>query len=141
MMTLRYATPADWQSIVALHRHAGYGFALPRPESILSPIIAEKEGRIVAAAGFRLVGEVIAVVDVGAEPQDRLEAIRDLHRPLAETVLEAGVDAVYAFADPQFRNFDRRLMRMGWSKKLWPCLFLEREEIEQAYAHRANCHS
>lgn len=136
-MHIRIATSGDWEQIKDAHRRANYGFKLPG--MLFGTHLVEEDGQIIAAAGYQPVAQVVAVVEPDCvSPHKRLEALKALHTPLARLVLEAGFDSVFAFCDPQFRSFDKRLMKLGWSRKIWPCCFLEREEIERAYLYETS---
>lgn len=132
-MNVRRAESQDWGEIFALHRSANYGYELPAEDTLYGLHVVEQDGQILAACGARPVSEIIAVLDVSLPPHRRVEAIRSLIEPVGREVVKSGAQAGYVFTDPQFRNFDRRLMRMGFSKKLWPCLFLEAAEFKKAF--------
>jgi hypothetical protein len=130
-MHVRVATTQDWQRIEEMHSCANYGYELPG--SLKGLHVAEEDGVIIAAAGYEAVAQIFAVVNPEIlSPARRLNALRALHAPMAPELVGQGYKSVFAFCDPTFRGFERRLMRMGWSKKLWNCMFLERAEIIKA---------
>lgn len=135
-MRVRLASEEDRRLVREIHDRAGYGFALP--EELLGMHVVEEDGAILAAAAYEPAAQVVAVVSpsVGS-PFKRIDALKMLHAPLALEVLAHGAQSVFAFCDPQFRGFDRRMMALGWHKKLWPCVFLERPEIQKRFGRAA----
>ena len=131
-MHTRAATLGDWEQIRLMHERTGYGFELP--EGLQGTHIAEEDGIILAAAGYETAAQVVAVLNPEVvNPMQRLEALKALHAPLAREVLARDIKSVYAFCDPQFRSFERRLMQLGWNRKLWQCCFIERKEIQKVF--------
>ena len=123
----------DWAIVDSLHRSAGYGYELPERNTVSGLHFAEEDGRVIAAAGLQLCAQLFAVVNLNTSPLTRLDGLHSLYAPLASAMLDSGAREVYAFADPRFKNFGGRLMRDGWSKKLWPCYYLKRKEIVAVY--------
>jgi hypothetical protein len=131
-MKTRPAKAEEWDQIKAMHGLAHYGFELP--EHLRGLHVVEEDGIILGAAGYELTAQVVAVLNPEiVEPQKRISAMVALHAPLAGEVLVHEIKSVYAFCDPRFRGFEHRMRKMGWSKKLWPCMFLERAEIVAAF--------
>lgn len=134
-MHVHIATKEDWETLKEVHGRAGYGFELP--EKLHGLHVAVLDGKIIAGAGYQPAAQIVAIVEPSCvSPAERIRAIELLHAPLARAFLRDGMEAAYAFCDPQFHNFERRMMKIGWSKKLWPCVFLERKDIEAAYQAR-----
>lgn len=130
-MRVRPATAGDWERIEEMHSCANYGYALP--SSLKGLHVAVEDDAIIAAAGYEAVAQIFAVVNPEIlSPARRLNALRALHAPIAPELVGQGYKSVFAFCDPQFRGMERRMMRMGWSKKLWNCMFLDRAEIIKA---------
>jgi hypothetical protein len=131
-MRHRAATSQDWKQIEEMHAQAGYGFQLP--EELKGAHVVEEDGIIIAAGGYELAAQIVAVLNPEIiSPHRKLEAIKALHAPLAREVLAHDIKSVYAFCDPQFIGFEKRLMRLGWSRKMWNCCFLERAEIQKVF--------
>jgi hypothetical protein len=135
-MRVRKATSKDWDWIRDAHKRAGYGYELPG--FLLGCHIIEEDGKPIAAAGYQPVAQIIAVLEPEMRSAlKRLQAIQALHPPLAKEFLAGNFQSAFAFCDPDYRNFERRMMRMGWNKKLWPTVFLEREDIERAFGEKS----
>ena len=131
-MIARSAKTGDAEKIAEMHSGSHYGFELP--EELYGVQIIEEDGQILAAAGYELAAQVMAVLNPEIlSPIRRIRALQMLHKALAPEILGINVKSVYSFCDPRFHGFDRRMMKMGWSRKLWPCLFLEREEIKKVF--------
>lgn len=108
-------------------------YAFPLSADLRGVQVAEEDGEIIAIAGYEVALQIVAVVNHGVGPARRLQALKALHGAVAPAVLESGAKSVFSFCDPRFRGFLKRMMRMGWNCKLWPCLFLDRAEIEKAF--------
>lgn len=131
-MIERSAKSGDAERIAEMHAGAHYGFELP--EELFGVRVIEEDGEILAAAGYEMAAQVMAVLNPEiVSPIRRIRALQMLHRALAPEILAMKVKSVYAFCDPRFQGFERRMMKMGWNKKLWPCMFLERDEIQKVF--------
>src|SRR5271154_5175525 len=102
-MKVRRALANDWPLIRQIHKAGRYGFELPG--FMFGTHIAEEDGRIIAAAGYVPVAQVIGVVEYEAPPLTKMQAIKALHRPMGEIVVDAGYTSVFAFCDPSYRGF------------------------------------
>jgi hypothetical protein len=133
-MHVRQMKAEDWEAVTAIHEAAGYGYELPRRGQLRGEHVVEEDGKIVAFAAWEPTAQIIAAIDQRLTgPARRLAALKALHEPIAREILEADAQEVYAFTDPRYHGFGWRLMRMGWSAKLWRCYFIERKEIERVY--------
>jgi hypothetical protein len=130
----RPATAQDWKKIEEMHARANYGFQLPAPETISGVHLVVEDDVILAAAGYEPAAQIFAVLNPEiSSPFRRLAALKALHGPLAAEVLSHDIRSVFSFCDPRYRNTEKRLMRLGWNKKMWPCVFLERGEIQKVF--------
>src|ERR1700691_2331184 len=109
-MNARAATTRDWEIVKRMHEGMRYGFELP--EGLKGVHVVEEDGTVLAAAGYELAAQIVAVVNpVVFSPMRRLAAIKTLHAPLAKEVLAHDIKSVYAFCEPQDQSFTRRLMQ------------------------------
>ena len=131
-MHMRVAWPEDLDAIRAIHQRAGYGFHLPDLSTLQALHIVEEDGRILAGAGYQITAQMVGVIAPELSPHRRLEALRLLHPAIAKALLRSPVQEAYSFLDPQFKNFGKRMMAMGWSRKLWDCYFADREAMQAA---------
>jgi len=131
---VRIAEPEDWPEIERMHRATGYGFELPKRETLRPLYVCTEDGQIVAAAGMQRAAQIVAVLnpDVKA-PFRRLRALQSFYPEMAKDALGQGCETVFSFCDPLFRLFDRRMMKLGWDRKLWPCLFMDRQKIREYF--------
>jgi hypothetical protein len=53
----------------------------------------------------------------------KCKAIARLHVPIARALARKGCKTANLWADPKFPAFGRHLLRMGWSRSLWPHYF------------------
>ena len=139
-MKIRAANVSDWKTIDELYQLAHYKFDLPKLSDMKGLYVVEDSGQIVAAAGFERVAHVIGLLNHRwGTPHQRLDAIRYLHTPLAEAVLDDGVTSAIAFADPRWPKFIVRLQQLGWSEKQWRAVEIKREEIEAKLIEARKC--
>lgn len=91
----------------------------------------EEDGKVLGAAGYTLVAQVLGVLDPDLPPHRKLAALKALHLPMAKVLLHSKVQEAYVFLDPQFVNFEKRMRALGWHRKLWRCMFVERIDMSK----------
>jgi len=130
-MPVRLATEADFESIKRLHKRSGYGYQLPDSEHLRGLHIISEGSDVIAAAGFERCAQVYMVLDTTLPAGIRMEAIKALHIPVARAVEQDESERAFVFLDPQFPRFGKRLMNLGWSKKLWNCFEIDQATIKE----------
>jgi hypothetical protein len=115
---IRVMTKADIPAIAALQGDYEWKFG----DDFFGGWVVEEAGQIVAVSGFWNRAEGHMVMDhTWKTPQDRLEALRDLHEYVVPRLKKQGIFEVWTFMD-DMRGFGNKLKGLGWqviSKTVW----------------------
>lgn len=125
---IRRVRKRDLIQIRALHERAGAKFDLP--EKMEAAYVMEDAGRIVALAAGERCSHIFMIIDPAwGSPHQKLELIESFHWPVAKALYEKGCQYVFAFIDPRFVTFGKRLEPLGWIKRVWECWSLSQTEV------------
>ena len=122
--------PYQKRDRLALKRlHARFGYRWPVPRAFRGyRVLADDQGRILMAAGWRMVPEVTLICDPdrAMHPLVRLKGIAMLRDSLRSKMLASGqpVEAI-AFVAPELKRFSRHLQREFGFQAEWPAFRLK----------------
>jgi hypothetical protein len=115
---IRVMTKEDIPAVQALQ--CGYEWSFDG--DFIGGWVVEEAGRIVTASGFWGRAEGHMVTDhTWATPQERLQALSDLHEYVKPKLKRAGIYEVWTFMD-DMRGFGNKLKALGWQvieKTVW----------------------
>ena len=124
-MILRQFRPEDEPELREIHQRFGYKW--PFPENISSyQVVCDDSGRILMAAGYRMVPEVTLLCDPDetVHPLVKFKGISILHDAIRAKLTSSGQPCeAIAFIAPELKRFLRHLQRhwTAWRQE-WPCL-------------------
>ena len=129
--------------LAELHARLGFDYRLPAMNTPLFPIKrigkdAETERCCIALAA-KVTAEVYLWLDPDwGTPQERWEAVKEVHRDVIERARKIGFDQLYVAIPPEIaKSFGPRLEDLGWQlARAWPVYTFELNEIPKKMAPR-----
>ena len=124
-MIIRDCTDSDFNRLRAIHGAQGIEYALDLTSPLLDiKLVAEDDRGVVQQAILaRVTSECYLLMDKDAgSPQDRWQMFQCLHASALRRGWERGYADTHIWVPPELdKPFGRRLMRLGWTRPLWPC--------------------
>ena len=130
---IRDWTPEDAAFVRQVHFDSGFDYQLPAMNTPLYPIrrAGVEDGRSYIAAAVKVTAEVYLWLDhEWGTPQERLEALQELHADVTEKARTLGFDQLYVCIPPEIaKSFGPRLRDLGWElARPWPVYTFELRE-------------
>lgn len=124
-MHVRAYTPADLESLRAMHAAQGFSYAFPDVNDPLFLVrsVVEEAGKPRMAALLRLTAEAYLLADPReGTPGQRWRWLLALHESVRQEAAARGLADVQAFLPPPVAPaFGRRLAALGWRRDPWTC--------------------
>ena len=112
-ITIRDYTPADFESVKAIHAATEIDYKFPDINAPLFLVkkVVEHDGVVRVAAGMYLQAETYLWLDQTdwASPQDKLDAIKELDKEVMHDTWLQGVDCACLWLPPGMERFGERL--------------------------------
>lgn len=121
-MIVREANADDYGQIRELHSSDGLAYALPNLENPawIRRIVVEEGGEVVGAGLGLLSAETFLML----KQSSRMRMARrfvTIQNAAVEAARNCGLSTLHAWVAPAVeRGFGEHLLRLGWSKPLWP---------------------
>jgi hypothetical protein len=110
--------PEDREALLVIHAKNDYGFPFPEEDLDSYSVITDDDGKVIMAAGYKLVPEVTILCPQGGitHPAMKLKGIALLHEALRDRLVKKGHRRAFSFLAPKMeRSFGRHLSRkFGW---------------------------
>lgn len=122
-LTLRDWQDGDWDKVAELHAKMAPGYSLPAnlgPLFFVRKAVVDENGKMVAAATVKLVGEAFLWQNDEFSSLVRLRAVKLLNAGCGLAAKQAGLEEVSAWIPTRLlRCFRRALIWLGWQKSAW----------------------
>ena len=118
--------PVSAEAFRALHAKMKMRYPFPPIDELIvvKAAVGDQSGNVIAGGMVRVVGEAYLFVDPDTGKATRTEAIRMLHKDLAEKSKKEGLTDVSAWLPPQVfsagSGFVPLLEELGWKRSPWP---------------------
>src|SRR5580693_4644651 len=121
-LTLRDWTAADMPKLASMHEQMQVGYPLPEmsPLFFIKKAVVDSDGRVIAMATVKLVGEAYIFLDQNAPKLKQAKSVKILNEECAKVASAAGLSEVSCWVpDAIAKCFSSILEKLGWQRSRW----------------------
>lgn len=124
---------AEVEQLREFHRKAGYSSEFPDVAGMAIGRLVRDGDRVVGFIGAEMEAQVIGIFDPEwGSPHQRVKKFAELHLPMAEELEKRGINTVFVHIDPVYKNFGRRMSRLGWGRVRWDVMRMKVKDCIEA---------